>query len=266
MISELLRDGGSSRRSPSATTRRAATTRWSRRTPRQREDVAAFVRWLRRRGGARGNARRYAGSTREDAMTTPPIRMRAARLRRGSCASRISSPPARACSTRRGPRAPRAVLRGARRARASPSIATQRRSRPCRRAGVETRVLDLEDGAWPLAGERFDAIVVVNYLHRPLFRALLDGAGARRRAAVRDVRRRQRSLRPAVAIPSSCCATANCSRSCAAGWPSSRSSRACVGRRAGGRRAAHCGRRRGVSWPPRAVAVGDGACSVRGIG
>ncbi len=35
--------------------------------------------------------------------------------------------------------------------------------------GVETRVLDLESGAWPLRGERFDAIVVVNYLHRPLF-------------------------------------------------------------------------------------------------
>jgi len=33
---------------------------------------------------------------------------------------------------------------------------------------VETRVCDLETGAWPLAGERFDAIVVVNYLHRPL--------------------------------------------------------------------------------------------------
>ncbi|MCC6194614.1 MAG: class I SAM-dependent methyltransferase [Burkholderiales bacterium] len=39
-------------------------------------------------------------------------------------------------------------------------------------AGVETRVLDLEAGAWPLAGERFDAIVAVNYLHRPLFAPL----------------------------------------------------------------------------------------------
>jgi SAM-dependent methyltransferase len=36
-------------------------------------------------------------------------------------------------------------------------------------AGIETRALDLEAGAWPLAGERFDAVVVVNYLHRPLF-------------------------------------------------------------------------------------------------
>jgi SAM-dependent methyltransferase len=36
-------------------------------------------------------------------------------------------------------------------------------------AGITTRVADLESGAWPLGGERFDAIVVVNYLHRPLF-------------------------------------------------------------------------------------------------
>jgi SAM-dependent methyltransferase len=48
-------------------------------------------------------------------------------------------------------------------------------------AAIETRALDLETGAWPLAGERFDAIVVVNYLHRPLFPHLVgalapDGA------------------------------------------------------------------------------------------
>ncbi len=36
-------------------------------------------------------------------------------------------------------------------------------------AGVETARLDLETGNWPLAGDRFDAIVVANYLHRPLF-------------------------------------------------------------------------------------------------
>ena len=34
---------------------------------------------------------------------------------------------------------------------------------------ISVRVCDLEGGAWPLAGERFDAIVVANYLHRPLF-------------------------------------------------------------------------------------------------
>lgn len=35
--------------------------------------------------------------------------------------------------------------------------------------GITTRVVDLEGGAWPLANERFDAIVVTNYLHRPQF-------------------------------------------------------------------------------------------------
>jgi len=38
---------------------------------------------------------------------------------------------------------------------------------------IATRVLDLEGGRWPLPGERFDAIVVANYLHRPLFPFLL---------------------------------------------------------------------------------------------
>lgn len=36
-------------------------------------------------------------------------------------------------------------------------------------ANIEMRAADLEAGAWPLAGESFDAIVVTNYLHRPLF-------------------------------------------------------------------------------------------------
>lgn len=37
-------------------------------------------------------------------------------------------------------------------------------------AGVETRVADLEGGrAWPLPGRQFAAVVVTNYLHRPLF-------------------------------------------------------------------------------------------------
>ncbi len=34
---------------------------------------------------------------------------------------------------------------------------------------------DLEDGSpWPLAGERFEAIVVTNYLHRPLFARIAE--------------------------------------------------------------------------------------------
>jgi SAM-dependent methyltransferase len=48
-------------------------------------------------------------------------------------------------------------------------------------AGVTTQVADLEGAPWPFAGEVFDAIVVANYLHRPLFPRLLaalapDGA------------------------------------------------------------------------------------------
>ena len=39
-------------------------------------------------------------------------------------------------------------------------------------AGVTTRTLDLEGSAWPLPGERFDAVVVTNYLHRAQFAAL----------------------------------------------------------------------------------------------
>jgi len=41
--------------------------------------------------------------------------------------------------------------------------------------GVRTLQADLEDGSpWPLAGRRFDCIVVANYLHRPLFPAILS--------------------------------------------------------------------------------------------
>jgi SAM-dependent methyltransferase len=36
-------------------------------------------------------------------------------------------------------------------------------------AGIETRCHDLEAAPWPLPGERFDAVVVNHYLHRPLF-------------------------------------------------------------------------------------------------
>ena len=34
--------------------------------------------------------------------------------------------------------------------------------------GVHLREADLEQGTWPYPGRRFDAIVVTNYLHRPL--------------------------------------------------------------------------------------------------
>lgn len=40
---------------------------------------------------------------------------------------------------------------------------------------IENVQADLEDGSpWPLHGRRFDAVIVTNYLHRPLLPALLD--------------------------------------------------------------------------------------------
>lgn len=41
-------------------------------------------------------------------------------------------------------------------------------------AMAETLVADIENGPWPLAGRQFDAVLVTNYLWRPLFPALLD--------------------------------------------------------------------------------------------
>lgn len=40
---------------------------------------------------------------------------------------------------------------------------------------LETRVADLEAGPWPFAGQRFDAVVVTNYLWRPLLPVIVDG-------------------------------------------------------------------------------------------
>lgn len=39
--------------------------------------------------------------------------------------------------------------------------------------GITTCCADLEGGPWPLPGMAFDAVVVTNYLHRPLFPDLL---------------------------------------------------------------------------------------------
>jgi SAM-dependent methyltransferase len=38
---------------------------------------------------------------------------------------------------------------------------------------------DLEGGPWPYAGRKFDAVVVTNYLHRPLLPSLLDALDER---------------------------------------------------------------------------------------
>jgi SAM-dependent methyltransferase len=41
-------------------------------------------------------------------------------------------------------------------------------------ANVDARIADLEGAPWPFRDRRFDAIVVVHYLHRALFASLLD--------------------------------------------------------------------------------------------
>lgn len=45
-------------------------------------------------------------------------------------------------------------------------------------ANVDVLVADVEAGPWPFAGTTFDAIVVTNYLHRPLFTPLIDALAA----------------------------------------------------------------------------------------
>jgi SAM-dependent methyltransferase len=46
-------------------------------------------------------------------------------------------------------------------------------------AGVEALEADLENGGpWPLAGRRFAGVVVANYLHRPLFPAIVAAVAA----------------------------------------------------------------------------------------
>lgn len=48
------------------------------------------------------------------------------------------------------------------------------------RAGADLEILaaDLENGPWPLGGQRFDGIVVTNYLHRPHFPLLATALAA----------------------------------------------------------------------------------------
>lgn len=41
-------------------------------------------------------------------------------------------------------------------------------------AGIHTEAADLEDGPWPYAGHRFDAVVVTRYLHRPLLVPMVE--------------------------------------------------------------------------------------------
>lgn len=40
--------------------------------------------------------------------------------------------------------------------------------------GIELRLADVEGDAWPFPAEWFDGVVVINYLHRPLFPRLVE--------------------------------------------------------------------------------------------
>lgn len=46
---------------------------------------------------------------------------------------------------------------------------------------VEFVTADLESGAWPFGGQQFDAVIVVHYLHRPLFNLLAEAVAPRGR-------------------------------------------------------------------------------------
>ncbi len=91
-----------------------------------------------------------------------------------ACGSgRTSSSRAQRCSTSR--QAAAGTRGGSPRGgtRCSPSTGTRRRSpRWPAPSALQRLSADLENAPWPLkAGDRFAAVVVTNYLHRPLFRA-----------------------------------------------------------------------------------------------
>ncbi|MGE5641082.1 MAG: class I SAM-dependent methyltransferase [Clostridia bacterium] len=54
-------------------------------------------------------------------------------------------------------------------------VATDRT--PVELGGIRFVESDLEQGRWPFEGQKFGAIVVTNYLHRPLFPHLVESLG-----------------------------------------------------------------------------------------
>ena len=185
--------------------RRAASSRWLRDEAARRARARRVARRAAHRARAQNATRR---SRRDAASADDATRNRISSHAHGAAARAVAvdralrasrRPPARASSI--SPAATAATRASSPPAAAawSPSIATRRRSRhsPARPASRRARSIS-RPARWPLAGERFDAIVVTNYLHRPLFPSLLAALGGRRRAALRDLRPRQRGVRPAV--------------------------------------------------------------------
>jgi SAM-dependent methyltransferase len=60
------------------------------------------------------------------------------------------------------------------RAWCSPASTATKPRWPPLRDQAEIIVADIEGGPWPLAGRRFDAVVVTNYLWRPLLARIVD--------------------------------------------------------------------------------------------
>lgn len=59
-------------------------------------------------------------------------------------------------------------------ARGHPVTAVDRAPLPVAIDQVKFVLADIENGSWPFAGQTFAAVVVTNYLHRPLFPVLLQ--------------------------------------------------------------------------------------------
>lgn len=81
---------------------------------------------------------------------------------------------------------------------------------------ADTLIADIEDGPWPLPAEAvFDAVVVTNYLYRPLWPRLLAcvAPGGRRSTKPSRSETKRSENRP---TRHSCWRRANCSRPCAA--------------------------------------------------
>ena len=127
--------------------------------------------------GGRGPARSRAPRPRSRAMTPEPPSARHDALAAVAVDRPLRAPRSGGRARARSRVRRRAATRGSSRAAAptcSPSIAIATRWRrstvspESRRAGSTSRAAD-----WPFAGERFDAIVVAHYLHRPALPQLI---------------------------------------------------------------------------------------------
>ena len=118
-------------------------------------------------------------------------------------------------------RPPHALVRRARPSRSPASTATPRRWRRCGALGRGASSPTSRTAPGRFAGRSFDAVVVTNYLWRPLLPDIVAARRAGRRAALRNLRRRQRDRRQAVAarLPAAPRRTARRLPRVCASWP-----------------------------------------------